>query len=304
MTNMTQLSTPSHDSDWLTLASAELTAQVNPLGAQLSALKDGAGRDLLWDGNPAIWAGRAPLLFPIVGALHGGSYRLGSNRYSLSRHGFARGSRFAVIDTGPARATFRLTADDASRRLYPFEFELDVGFVLEAATLSIESTIRNRGDVSMPASLGYHPAFRWPLPFGQNRSAHYIEFESDEPAPARRLNGEGLLAPEPVPTPIVNRRLALADELFRNDAIVFDDIRSRRVTYGADQGARIGVSFPDSPYLGVWTKPGANFICIEPWNGIADPHGFSDDFALKPGVFQVAPSASRSIKIAISLLGG
>ena len=290
------------DAGWIALASPRLAAQINPLGAQLSLLRDHAGRDLLWDGDPAIWAGRAPLLFPIVGALQGGRYRLGSDHYALSRHGFARGSRFAVIDSQPAQAGFRLCADDVTRRIYPFEFELDVVFVIAGATLSIECTIRNRGRITLPASLGFHPAFRWPLPFGFSRAAHYLEFEDDEPAAARRLNGEGLLAPEPLPTPIVNRRLRLDDELFRNDAIIFDAVRSRSVSYGADRGPRIRVGFPDSPYLGVWTKPGANFICIEPWNGIADPQGFTADFLQKPGIIQIAPEKEVSIKIAISLL--
>jgi galactose mutarotase-like enzyme len=297
---MTDLSI--NPNDWISLASEGLSAEINPVGAQLSTLMDAEGRDLLWDGNPAIWAGRAPLLFPIVGALNGGSYRLGEVRYQLSRHGFARGSRFAVIASEPTRATFRLSADEASRRVYPFEFELDVEFQLRGATLNIESRISNNGDTLMPASLGYHPAFRWPLPYGQSRAAHYIDFECDEPAPARRLNGEGLLAPEQMTTPIVNRRLMLDDGLFRNDAIIFDSLSSRHLTYGAHQGPRIHVSYPDSPFLGVWTKPGADFICIEPWNGIADPQGFTGEFADKPGVFRVEPGAHASIKIAISLL--
>src|SRR5271155_208591 len=188
--------------DWVTLASAALTAQIDPMGAQLSILRDDTGRDLLWDGNAAIWGGRAPLLFPIVGALNNGRYRLGSQWYALSRHGFARGSRFTVIEAGPAQATFRLCADQASRRIYPFEFELQVRFQLQDATLQVESTISNRGSATMHASLGYHPAFRWPLPFGQSRVAHTIQFDCDEPAAARRLDEQGLLAPELQPTPI------------------------------------------------------------------------------------------------------
>jgi galactose mutarotase-like enzyme len=288
--------------EWIALASTGLTAKIDPLGAQLSALCDSQGRDLLWGGDPAVWAGRAPVLFPIVGALHGGSYRLGNERYELSRHGFARGTRFGVIVHEPARAVLRLTADAATRRVYPFDFELDVEFRLHTAILSIESSIVNRGSAAMYASFGYHPAFRWPLPYGDARSAHSIEFSDDEPGPVRQLDGDGLVAPEPLPTPIADRRLSLHDELFRNDAIIFDSVRSRHVTYGAGHGPRIQVAFPDSPYLGIWTKPGADFICIEPWNGIADPQGFSGDFSEKPGVFQIAPGSRQSIKIAISLL--
>ena len=108
--------------------------------------------------------------------------------------------------------------------------------------------------------------------------------------------------PERFPTPVVQRRLALQDALFQNDAVIFDDLRSRSVTYGAADGPRIRLSFPDAPYLGIWSKPQANFICIEPWHGVADPQGYAGNFSDKPGVFMVAPGASMAAKLAIKLL--
>jgi galactose mutarotase-like enzyme len=289
------------DNPCASFTSGDLTAEVNPLGAQLSTLRDRTGSDLLWDGDSSVWTGRAPLLFPIVGTLAGGCYRLGSTIYHLPRHGFARGKLFDIVDVTSTGAAFRLKADEASLLVYPFRFELEVQFALDGPTLSVTTHVRNAGDEDMPASFGYHPGFRWPLPFGRARSSHFIEFASDEPAPIRRLDADGLLSPERHPTPISQRRLALEDSLFQNDVIIFDEIRSRSVTYGADEGPRLRVSFPDSPYLGLWTKPGANFICIEPWHGVADPAGFSGDFSAKPGVFMVAPGAVLSIKMAITL---
>ncbi len=288
---------------WVSLSSADLHVEINPLGAQLSVLRDRAGHDLPWDGDPAVWNGRAPILFPIVGAVAGGSYRLGEKTYHLPRHGFARGRVFEVVTATATGATFRLTADDATLQIYPFHFELDVHFALSGATLTVTTSVRNTGSASMPASIGYHPAFRWPLPYGQPRPAHFIEFASDEPAPIRRLDANGLLAPEPHPTPVANRRLRLEDALFRDDVVIFDEFRSRSVTYGAADGPRIRVSYPNAAYLGLWTKPGANFICIEPWRGIADPAGFSGDFTAKPGVFTVAPGEAQSIEMAITLSG-
>jgi galactose mutarotase-like enzyme len=288
-------------SDCVRLSSGELTAEVSPLGAQLFALRDRAGRDLLWDGDPSVWSGRAPLLFPIVGVLAGGVYRLGSKSYRLPRHGFARGKLFAVVESGSAAATFRLKSDEASLLIYPFHFELDVHFSLAGPTLSVTTSVRNLGDEDMPASCGYHPAFRWPLPFGQPRLSHFIEFANDEPAPIRRLDVDGLLTPARHPTPVSQRRLHLMDAQFQDDVIIFDEIRSRSVTYGASVGPRVQVSFPDTPYLGIWTKPGANFICIEPWHGVADPEGFSGDFRTKPGVFKVAAGAALPIKMVITL---
>ena len=288
---------------WLSLGSGDLTVEIDPLGAQLSTLRDRAGHDLLWGGDPSVWAGRAPLLFPIVGALAGGHYRLGSATYSLPRHGFARVKRFDIVDASSDAATLRLNADEATLQVYPFRFELDVRFALDGATLSVTTSVRNLGDEDMPASVGYHPGFRWPLPFSRPRSSHFIEFAMDEPDPVRRLNAAGLLTRERHPTPISHRRLTLGDGLFLDDVIIFDQIRSRHVTYGADDGPRIRVSYPDAPYLGIWTKPQAPFICIEPWHGVADPVGFTADFTTKPGVFTVAARAALSTQLIVTLLG-
>jgi galactose mutarotase-like enzyme len=291
-------------SPWVSLDSGELSAQIDPLGSQLSVLKDRDGRDLLWNGDPSVWAGRAPLLFPIVGALAGGEYRVDSKPYRLPRHGFARVSAFQLVDSSTATALFRLKADDASLKIYPFSFELDVRFTVDGATLSITTLVRNLGGRTMPASFGYHPAFRWPLPYGRERSDHFIEFTTDEPSPVRHLDTAGLLLPDRYPTPVIQRRLPLTDALFEHDVIIFDDLRSRAVTYGAIDGPRIRVSYPDAPYLGVWTKPQAGFICMEPWHGVADPQEFSGNFSAKPGVFMVAAGASMATKMAITLLPG
>ena len=289
-------------SDWITIRSTGLSATINPQGAQLSRLRDADDRDLQWQGDPAIWAGRAPILFPIVGMLVGGQYRTGGHSYCLPRHGFARNRRFSVAQSGPANVTFRLSADAQTLAVYPFEFELEVNFAVEAATLAVTSWIRNRGSIDLPASLGYHPAFVWPLPYGGDRAAHFIEFECDEPAPLRRLDANGLLTPQPVATPVQNRRLTLRDELFDADALIFDRISSRTVTYGSDVGPRIALSFPGVPYLGVWTKPGANFICIEPWHGITDPQGFTGELQDKPGSLIVPPGATATVAMSISVL--
>jgi len=293
---------PTDPSQWLSLRGGELSARIDPLGAQLSELQDASGRDLLWGGDPSVWAGRAPLLFPIVGALAGGEYRVDGKSYRLPRHGFARVSTFQVLDAGASSASFRLKADAATLQVYPFQFELDVRYALEGATLSITTLVRNLGARKLPASFGYHPAFRWPLPFGQERADHYIEFAAEESSPVRRLDAAGLLLPDRYPTPVEHRRLALDDALFEDDVLIFDDLRSRSVTYGAQHGPRLRVSFPDSPYLGLWSKPQARFVCIEPWHGVADPQGFSGAFSAKQGVFMVLPGAAMAAKMAVTLL--
>jgi galactose mutarotase-like enzyme len=278
-----------------------LHVEVNPSGAQLSILRDRGGQDLLWDGDPSIWAGRAPILFPTVGEVAGGSYRLGTKSYRLGRHGFARGKLFEVVTAAATQATFRLKADASTLEVYPFQFELDVRFEVSGPKLSVTASVRNLGSANMPASVGFHPAFRWPLPSGRARAAHFIEFEQAEPAPIRRLSSAGLLSPVPHPTPVVNKRLMLEDSLFQTDVVIFDELRSRKLTYGAEDGPHLEVAYPDATYLGIWTKPGAPFVCIEPWRGIADPEGFTGDFTTKPGVFTVAPGDTESLTMTVTL---
>ncbi len=272
------------DQAWVSITSGSLTAQIDPCGAQLSSLRTQDSSELLWNGDPAVWAGRAPLLFPIVGVLVGGVYRLGSKTYALPRHGFARNQTFNLQNSSPSFATFRLQAEASTSAVYPFQFELEVRYEICGVTLSLSAVIRNLGEIDMPASFGYHPGFCWPLPFGQPRAAHFIEFETDEPAAARRIDAAGLLTPVRHATPIANRRLELTDALFQEDVLIFDQLKSRSVSYGSSGGPRLRIGFDDAPYLGVWTKPGARFICIEPWHGITDPEGFAGDFTQKPGV--------------------
>lgn len=289
------------DKGWIELRSKDLVARIDPQGAQLSVLQDRDGRDLLWNGDATFWAGRAPILFPIVGALANGRYRLGERTYELPRHGFARGKRFDVVKADPVEAVFRLDADDSTLTVYPFPFELDVEFRVLGATLSLIATIRNRGDSAMPTSFGLHPAFRWPLPYDQPRSSHVIEFEREETAPIRRLDKSGLIIPEAIPNPIQGRSLVLDDALFQHDALIFDQLRSHSVSYGSQSGPRIVVAFPDAPYLGLWMKPGANFICIEPWHGIADPQSFAGDFTAKPGVLNVPAQGGVTLRTDITI---
>src|SRR5580698_1127829 len=144
----------SEDNAWLLVSSGALTARVNPLGAQLSALQDPSGRDLLWDGNPAFWSGRAPLLFPIVGSLAAGVYRVAGKTYALPRHGFARGKPFEVLSVSSSEAVLCLKADAETLAVYPFRFQLQVHFEIRDATLIVTTRVRNDGDVPMPASFG------------------------------------------------------------------------------------------------------------------------------------------------------
>lgn len=285
------------------IASESLRALLNPLGAELTSLRDTQGRELMTDADPAFWTGHAPLLFPIVGRLEGDAYRVGGQTYGLPQHGFARRRDFALIEQAADRAVFRLEDDDATREVYPFAFTLDAAYTLQGATLAIEVTVTNRGDGDMPASVGFHPAFAWPLPFGRAREAHRIVFERPEPAPLVAIAPGGRIAPEARPSPLDGPVLRLDDALFAQDALVWDRLESQSVRYDGGEGTGLEIGFAGMPRLGIWTKPGASFVCVEPWHGIADPDGFAGEIWDKPGMLRFAPGETRRFGMQVTLAG-
>ena len=185
-----------------------LTGEIDPLGAQLYILRDSFGTELLWDGNPEYWTGRAPILFPIVGRLHRDRYRLNGETYHLDKHGFARHMPFDIELHRPDQAVLRLTDTEQTRLIYPFSFELSIGFCVDACRLHIDVAIENRSDTLMPASFGFHPALRWPLDPTNRRTDHTLVFSHPESAPVWRINSDDLLSREE-PTPIVGNVMAL-----------------------------------------------------------------------------------------------
>jgi galactose mutarotase-like enzyme len=283
--------------DHVSISDGTFTAEISAKGAELVCLRDRKGLDLLWNGDPAFWTGRSPLLFPIVGEAKGNWITVAGTHYEIGRHGFARTSRFALVASEAACCTWRLEASEETRRQYPFSFRLDVTYRIEGGTLQMVAEVTNRGEGPMPAAFGFHPALRWPLPYGKPRAAHEIVFEHAEPAPIRRPI-DGLLRSAAYPTPVRDRRLVLHDGLFEDGALVFDRLASRSLVYGD----ALRVAFPRMPHLGIWTKPGAGYVCIEPWQGHASPEDFDGELADKPGMVAIMPGATESFAMSIGLI--
>lgn len=284
------------------ITSGELTAKLNPLGAELWSLTDRAGREYMTDADPAFWTGHAPLLFPIVGMLANGRYRLDGREYAMPKHGFARKSRFEVLATAADCVGFRLTDSAQTRAIFPFAFVLDLDFRIAGMTLAIAATVTNPGEQTLPFSFGFHPAFAWPLPGGAKKNAHRVVFAQPEPAPIRRIDpASGLLVPEPHPTPVEGCSLTPTSNLFEPDALIWDHLASRALSFGASGGSWIDLTFPDTPLLGIWQKPGASYLCLEPWQGIADLVGYTGDFRDKPGVVELAAGESRQFRLSINV---
>ena len=282
-----------------TLQNERLEAEISLTGAELIRLRDASGREWLWSGDPAWWGGRAPLLFPIVGKVPNDRIRVDGVEYPMRQHGIARTAPFEVLENTPTLASLVLRASEATKAQYPFDFELEARYRLEGASLALDVIATNRSTRPMPCSFGFHPALRWPFIEGEAKTDYVVAFAEDEPAPIRRLSG-GQLGPELHPTPVEGRILRLRDDLFLEDAIIFDRLNSRSLKLISPSGRSVTFDFPDMPQLGVWSKPGAPFVCIEPWQGYAAPQGFDGELAAKPGGVVIAPGGSRTFSMTMS----
>ncbi|HJV48807.1 MAG TPA: aldose 1-epimerase family protein [Geothrix sp.] len=276
-------------------------ARIAPAGAELQALRLD-GTDLLWTAGP-LWPRHAPLLFPIVGALSRDQFRHRGATFPMPKHGFARNRNFTWVERDATRCVLELEDDAATRQNYPFAFRLRVTYTLGPAGLRMALDLHNPGTEPLPASLGLHPAFRWPLVPHLSKSSHRLVFERDEPGPLRRLDAQGLVTADVHPTPIQGRSLPLREDLFEDDALLFLEPRSRGLRFEAEGGLALALRWEGFPHLGIWTKPdpGPAYLCIEPWEGHADPAGWEGEFTDKPGGFLLQPGANRHWSLEVAL---
>jgi galactose mutarotase-like enzyme len=282
------------------IANQQIRAEFVETGAELRRFQVIQGPDLLWGGDPEIWGRVAPVLFPIVGQLKGERLKHGGKTFSMSRHGFARDRAFSLVRLSREACTWVLRDDEQTREQFPFPFELWISYTVEGPVLKATYEVRNPGREKLPASLGAHPAFRWPLP-GGSRDSHRLEFAKPESEPISRLV-DGLLDPHPFPNPVDGSVLRLRDDLFTQDALVFDHLQSRSLRYLAPGSLGIEVSWEGFQQLGLWTIPGASFLCIEPWAGTASPTYFDGEFVDKPGLFFVEPGGRRLFRWSAKVL--
>jgi galactose mutarotase-like enzyme len=281
-----------------TLFSDKISVTVKADGAELCSLKNGQGLELLWQAGPA-WPRHAPILFPIVGRLKNDRLRHRGKLYPMTQHGFARDRKFGWSERTPGHCTLVLTDDAETRLRFPFAFRLAVTYAVVDAELEVKFEITNTGDEELPASIGAHPAFNWPLLPGLAKDAYALIFSEAEGEPIRRLK-DGLLRSKPEPTPIQGKLLALSEQLFTDDAIILDRPASTSVRYAADRSPGLDVSWQGFRELGIWSKPGgAPFLCIEPWYGFASPSNFEGEFADKPGLMHIAPTRTRILRYRI-----
>jgi len=280
-----------------TLESASCRATFAAHGAELTSFVTLAnGLEYVWPADPAVWARHAPVLFPIVGRLPNDTYYHRGQAYQLSQHGFARDLEFAVVSRSSAELVFRLQHSAATRAAFPFAFELTITYTLREAELAVRWHVHNPApDQPLLFSIGAHPAVRCPLLPTEAFEDYYFEFDHPVQLERHLLQG-GLLTGHTAPVPTVQQQLPLSYELFADDALVFKHYDFTRLTLRSRQSAHfVRFRFDGFPYLGLWTKgPGAGFVCVEPWHGIASSVGEPGELSHKEGIMQLEPGQSFS----------
>ena len=272
-----------------TLKNKFLTIQINQKGAELTSIFNNKNQtEYLWNANPKFWGKSSPVLFPIVGSLKENIYCFEDKEYSLPRHGFAREREFIVEKLEENSHTFLLVHDQNTLKVYPFKFEFRLIYTLENNTVKVTYSVKNIGENKMYFSVGGHPAFAVPLAEYTDYTDYYLEFNKTETFKRWGLTPGGLIEIQPIDFMIDTNRLDLRKELFYDDAIVFKDLESTSVVLKSDKtNHQLKFDFEGFPYLGVWAAKDADFVCIEPWCGIADSANHNQKLTEKEGIIEL-----------------
>lgn len=255
-------------------------------GAELQSLVNKkTGAEYMWSGDPAFWGKHSPVLFPIVGGLKNNEYIFEGQKYSLGRHGFARDTVFAIIEQTETSISFAISDSEESLKKYPFAFQFVVQYTISESELIIKYIVKNTGNQTMYFSVGAHPAFKVPMSEGLNFEDYSLQFENIENTSIYPLDDNGQTKVDAIPFLNNTDSLPLQKSLFYKDALVFKELKSDKISIVTNKDVHgVTVSFAQFPYMGIWSAKDANFVCIEPWDGIADSEATSGELANKEGI--------------------
>jgi len=288
-----------------TLENRKLKIGIKKIGAELCQISSISNRnEFMWDANPAIWANHAPNLFPIIGALKEDSYRFENKKYAMTKHGFIRNNKdIAIHEKTNDSLTFKLSQNESTLKSYPFKFEFYITYKLTDNKIDIIHTIKNCDKQSLYFSLGGHPAFKCPVYNDENYDDYFIEFEHEENSVRHLINmATGLISSKTKPVFNNSNKIQLTHDLFNEDALIFKDLKSRKVTLKSDTyGAILSISYKEFPYLGIWAKPNGNYVCIEPWLGIADYEDTNQELKTKEGILSLEANKSFTASYTIEI---
>ena len=288
-----------------TLENDKLKISINTFGAELSKITSVKNKtEFMWHADPNVWGSSAPNLFPIIGALKNDTYVFENKAYNLPKHGFVRHNQNIILHEETKNSlTFKLVSDDDLLTKYPFRFEFFITYTLSDNNLEIKHTVKNTDDKTMYFSVGGHPAFKCPAFKNENYDDYYLEFDQVENSKRHFINMDNGLISDKTELVFNNsNKLPLTHDLFLKDALVFKDTKSRKIRLMSEKsGPILSVNFKGFPYLGIWAKPDGNFICIEPWLGIADSENTNQNLVDKEGILSLEANktfqASYNIEI-------
>ncbi len=277
-----------------------MSLAVDSQGAELASLKLD-GRELLWQGSDRFWNGRAPVLFPIVCGLRDNFYTYKGKRYDMPPHGFASASEFTLAEKTGCSLSYRLKDSGETRKIYPFPFALTVTYSLQDSCFTQTYRVENPGEEALPFSIGVHTALNCPLGGDESFEDYFIQFEKPVTV-ERQLKENGLLAGKSVPFLQKEDTLPLSYSLFK-EAIPLLDIPAKSLELANGKGTfRARYDYPDYRDLGIWTMPGAPFLCIEPWNGYDSYVDSPRDLLEKPGILVLEKGKARVFQNSISFI--
>jgi galactose mutarotase-like enzyme len=280
-----------------TLENSKLTVKIKQLGAELFSITNSEQKEYMWEGDPAIWGKHAPILFPIVGTLKNNTYNYQEQQYHLTRHGFARDMHFEIVQSSKTAVTFSLKANAKTLEIYPFNFELQVSYSLQEASILVDYKVINNGENSMPFAIGAHPAFA----LGDNFNNYSLVFEKEETLKYFILSDD-LVSDQTKVLASNNKKVALNYEMFANDALIFKTIESKELTIVQKDKPILKVKYAGFPNLGIWTKINAPFICIEPWYGYSDTQTANGNLFEKEGMQKLNANQSFASQYQIEIL--
>ncbi len=286
-----------------TISNEILIVDLNSQGAEILKIYNKKTQlDYLWNGDPTYWPKTSPVLFPIIGGLKEATYHHKGKSYQMGRHGFGRESMYEVTTQTESSITFTLIANEATLKVYPFQFKLSVKHELSDNKLSVTYIVENTGDENLLFSVGAHPAFKVPLVEGTSFDDYYLLFNKTENAGKWPLSKDGLIEKDSIPFLTNTHKLPLSKELFYNDALVFKHLASNSISIVSDKTKHgLKTVFDDFPYMGIWNFKDANFVCIEPWCGIADIVDTTQELAEKEGINSLTPGKCFSRKWSVEV---
>ncbi len=271
-----------------TLRNDILVVQVKEHGAELSSIKKGS-TEYLWQADPAFWGRHSPVLFPIVGSVWEGKFRVDGKEFAMGQHGFARDMDFEFVEASETELRYRLVSNEDTLKKYPWPFVLEIAYRLRGNKIDVIWEVTNPGDDEMYFQIGAHPAFFYPDYDLQKSERGYFSFDRSENLETIRIKEKGCIDVDtkyPLDMPQDGLLPIMKDTFDGIDALVLEDSQISKVTLHRTDGTPWLTLTFDAPVVGLWSPPSKNapFVCIEPWYGRCDRAPYDGDYREKDWV--------------------